>query len=142
MTPGRPKASEEGFTPDERMSSGRRVLVVDDDENIRDFVVLALTEEGYEVVTAPDGRVALDLAAAQPPALILLDMRMPVMDGWAFALAYRALPPPHAPIAVLTAARDAAKYAAEISADAHLAKPFGLAELSRLVARFVPPAQG
>jgi two-component system, chemotaxis family, chemotaxis protein CheY len=122
------------------VSAERRVLVVDDDDSIRDFVVLALAEEGYEVLTAPDGRVALDTAAARPPALILLDMRMPVMDGWAFASAYRALPPPHAPIAVLTAARDAARYAAEIEADAHLAKPFGLAELSQLVARFVPAA--
>ena len=119
------------------MTLGRRVLVVDDDDSIREFVVLALAEDGYEVLTAADGRAALDVSAAHPPGLILLDMRMPVMDGWAFAAAYRATAAPHAPIAVLTAARDAARYAADIDADAFLAKPFALSELSQLVRRFL-----
>jgi CheY-like chemotaxis protein len=113
------------------------ILLVDDDESIRQFITLALTGEGYEVATAADGRQALEAAAADAPALILLDMRMPVMDGWAFAAAYRKTPPPHAPIVVLTAARDAEGYAREVDANAVLAKPFELAELSRLVRRFV-----
>jgi two-component system chemotaxis response regulator CheY len=117
--------------------SGRSILVVDDDESIRQFVEMALTDEGYDVVTAADGLAALAVIARATPDLILLDMRMPVMDGWSFAAAYRGTPRPHAPIAVLTAARDAAQYAAEVNADAFLPKPFELADLSALVHRFV-----
>lgn len=113
-----------------------RVLLVDDDESIRDFVRMALSDVGYDVATAEDGRAALELLARWQPSLILLDMRMPRMDGWQFSRAYRDTPRPHAPIVVLTAARDAAESAAEIRADAHLAKPFQLAELIQLVRRF------
>ena len=69
-------------------------------------------------------------------------MRMPGVDGWRFAEAYRARPGPYAPILVLTAARDAAEYAAEIGADAYLAKPFELAELLRLLNGLVGRARG
>jgi CheY-like chemotaxis protein len=58
---------------------------------------------------------------------------MPVMDGWEFARRYRARPEPHAPIVVLTAARDAADRAAEIQADGHLGKPFDVDDLLTLV---------
>jgi CheY-like chemotaxis protein len=61
--------------------------------------------------------------------VILLDMRMPTMDGWAFAQAYDRLPELHAPVIVMTAAPDAATRAAEINAVAYLAKPFHLADL-------------
>jgi CheY-like chemotaxis protein len=111
--------------------------VVDDDESIRQFIRMALTDRGYEVRVAEHGKAALALIAAGRPDLILLDMRMPVMDGWAFAQAYRALPPPHAPVIVLTAARDAEQYASQIAADAFLAKPFDLSELFRLVKQFL-----
>jgi two-component system chemotaxis response regulator CheY len=116
-----------------------RVLVVDDDESIRRLIELALTQEGYEVVTAAEGRAALAEAARQPPRLILLDIRMPVLDGWGFARAYRAGPPPHAPIVVLTAARDAAEAAVRIGAEACLAKPFELSALYATVARVAAP---
>jgi CheY-like chemotaxis protein len=115
----------------------RRVLLVDDDESIRDFVRIALSDVGYEVATAEDGRAALDLLSSSfHPSLILLDMRMPRMDGWQFSRAYRETPEPHAPIVVVTAARDAAESAAQIQADAHLAKPFHLADLIQIVRRF------
>lgn len=117
------------------MSSGRRVLIVDDDDSIREFISMALTDDGYEVATAEEGLQALDLARSWKPTLILLDMRMAGMDGWSFARAYRDVPGRRAPILVLTAARDAAAYAAEIEADAFLAKPFELRDLLNLVAR-------
>jgi CheY-like chemotaxis protein len=113
----------------------RRVLVVDDDAAIRQFIQMALEGNGYEVTTAEDGKEALDSLRDAPPRVILLDMRMPVMDGWAFTRAYRLTPPPHAPIVVLTAARDAAEYAGDVDADAFLAKPFNLRELLGLVDR-------
>jgi CheY-like chemotaxis protein len=123
------------MTPKHR--AAHRVLVVDDDAAIRQFIQMALEGQGYEVTTAEDGREALAAAHRAPPRVILLDMRMPVMDGWAFTRAYRATPPPHAPIVVLTAARDAAESAGDVDADAFLAKPFNLRELLGLVGRLV-----
>jgi two-component system, chemotaxis family, chemotaxis protein CheY len=114
-----------------------RVLVVDDDAAIRQFIQMALEGSGYEVATAEDGQEALAAVRTSPPRVILLDMRMPVMDGWAFTRAYRETPPPHAPIVVLTAARDAGEYASDVAADAFLAKPFNLRELLGLVGRLV-----
>ena len=58
-----------------------RVLVVDDDENIREFVSLALMGEGHEVDVAANGAVALDVVQTASPDVILLDMRMPVTSG-------------------------------------------------------------
>lgn len=118
------------------MSRAARILVVDDDPAILVCVSMALEDEGYDVETATNGAKALEAVQQAAPALILLDMRMPVMDGWAFARAYRQLPSPHVPIIVLTAARDAAAYADEVVAAAHLAKPFDLNELLHMVAHF------
>ena len=108
------------------MHTSQQVLVVDDDEGIREFVAMALSSAGYDVMSAPDGAAALELLATSQPAVILLDMLMPKVDGWEFARLYEQRPGPHAPIIVLTAARDAQARAAEIKADAWLAKPFHL----------------
>jgi len=113
-----------------------RVLVVDDDTSIRSFVEMALDGEGYAVSTATNGAQALEVTGELQPDLILLDMRMPVMDGWTFARAYRQQAGPHAPIVVITAATDAGERAAEIQADGFLGKPFDLDELLGLVSRF------
>lgn len=114
----------------------RPILVVDDDEIILSTLALFLADEGYAVVAASNGKEALEHAERQHPRLILLDMKMPVMDGWAFAVAYRGRPGPHAPIIVMTAARDARSRAAEIAADGFLAKPFDLDRLLDLVRRY------
>jgi len=120
-----------------------RVLVVDDDQGIRELVSTALTEEGYDVSGAADGAEALDRIAETPPDVILLDMRMPVMDGWEFARRYRSQPEPHAPIVIVTAALDVAKDAREIGADGFLAKPFQIDDLVALVEQHAgPPAGG
>jgi CheY-like chemotaxis protein len=117
------------------------VLVVEDDDEIRDFVALLLETEGYTVRTVANGAEALEVACANPPRLIMLDMRMPVMDGWAFARAYRSRPGPQAPILVMTAARDAGQRAREIEADGYVAKPFDLNHLLTLVRRFTGPSE-
>ena len=122
------------------MTRQSRILVVEEDESIRDLVDLILSGAGYEVVTATDGEAALEVVGTAPPDLVLLDMRMPVMDGWEFARQYRAKPKPHAPIVVLTAARDAADRAAEIDADGYLGKPFDVDELLMLVSHHMHPA--
>jgi CheY-like chemotaxis protein len=120
------------------------VLVVDDDPDIRVFLADMVADEGYVVLEAPHGQEALEIirvSAAAPeepeaPALILLDYNMPVMDGPAFARAYRQLPPPHAPIVCLTAAHDARKRAAEMGADDYLGKPFSLDHLAMLLEKY------
>jgi CheY-like chemotaxis protein len=117
-----------------------RILVVEDDENIRELVDVILSGAGYEVVTAPDGAAALQVVGTTRPDLVLLDMRMPIMDGWEFARRYRARPEPPAPIVVLTAARDAAQRAAEIHADGFLGKPFDVESLLSLVSHHAPQA--
>ena len=112
------------------------VLIVDDDESIREFIAMALEDEGYRTATATNGQVALEVMRHAPPDVILLDMRMPVMDGWEFARAYRAQIASSAPIIVMTAALDAAVSSAEIDAQGYLAKPFALDDLIALVRSF------
>jgi CheY-like chemotaxis protein len=111
------------------------VLVVDDDTSILDTVTSILSGEGYDVVSAATGEEALDAVARTRPLLILLDMRMPVMDGWAVARALRAQGN-RVPIVVMTAAESAKRWADEVGAEGYLAKPFGLDELLSIVERF------
>jgi DNA-binding response OmpR family regulator len=109
------------------------ILVVDDDPAIRTFVQLALEDAGYEVMVARDGADALEAIRRREPGLILLDMRMPSMNGWEFADAYRREQSPHAPILIMTAGRDARP--AEIGAAGWLGKPFDLDQLMSTVQR-------
>lgn len=114
---------------------GASLLVVEDDPDLLALLELVLTEAGHSVRTASDGRVALQRVAEAMPALILLDMRMPVMNGWEFARAFAQRHGRAAPIVVLTAAENAQLRAAEIGADGWLAKPFDLDAVLSLVDR-------
>ena len=114
------------------------VLVVDDDTSILDTVSAILSGEGYDVVSAATGQEALAAVARKQPVLILLDMRMPVMDGWAVARALRE-EGIAVPIVVMTAAESAKRWADEVGAEGYLAKPFGLDELLATVERFRTP---
>lgn len=81
-----------------------RIFIVDDDEALLDALGGLLDSEGYEVETARNGKEALEkLATIAPPGLILLDLKMPVMDGWQF-LAARPVESPkeHVPIVLLS----------------------------------------
>jgi CheY-like chemotaxis protein len=121
------------------VSRQAHVLVVEDDEEIRAFVTMALGDEGYRVTAAPHGAAALALLTATEPLrpdVILLDLRMPVMDGWQFAARYRDLPPPHVPIVAVTATRDVGDRATQVQADTILSKPFELDQLLAVVARY------
>jgi DNA-binding response OmpR family regulator len=117
-------------------SAARRVLVVDDDPDILDALSEILEVEGYEVQRARNGREALQRLERGLPDLVLLDLMMPVMDGWEFA---RSLSPAaRPPIIVLSADRNVSSRAREIGAVEWLAKPFELSELLAAVRRVVP----
>ncbi len=131
------------------MTAGAPILVVDDDLDLLSVMEIVLSDAGYAVRTATDGRSALACVAREMPALVLLDMRMPGMNGWEFAREFRARHGRAAPIVVVTAAEDARRRAEEIGADAWLAKPFDLDDMLAVVARFragepamEPPAAG
>jgi two-component system, chemotaxis family, chemotaxis protein CheY len=114
-----------------------RVLIVDDDRDICEFVAWGLSDRGYTVVSAENGRKALDSVTTIRPDAIVLDMRMPVMNGWEFAEVYRELPGPHAPIIIMTAYLDSAAVAAEVGAQGHISKPFNLVRLADILRPFV-----
>ncbi len=109
------------------------VLVVDDDPAIRDAVRDALEAMGMRVTTASDGVEALEQVLAEEPCIVLLDMRMPVMDGWGFAREIRERGM-DLRVMVMTAAADARRWANEIGAMGVVPKPFALSELASAVA--------
>ncbi len=113
------------------------ILVVDDDPAIRDMVTWALSEEGYEVAQAGNGAEALRLVGRYKPVVVLLDMTMPVMDGWEFSRRLRDRHGQRIPIICMTAAKDARQRSREIDAEAVLSKPFNLDELFARVSEFV-----
>jgi len=103
----------------------RVILVVDDEERVRSLLRQYLTREGFEVLTAADGREALQMAR-QKPDLIVLDVMMPVLDGYEFLRRYRAESYGTAPVIMLTArVEDAdAVLGLELGADEYVTKPF------------------
>jgi len=113
------------------------ILIVDDDPAILETVSDILSEEGYPVERTASSLEGLSMAERLAPGLILLDMRMPQLDGWQFAgrLRDRGLT---TPIVVMTAAQDAVGWAAEIEAAGVLAKPFDLLDLLDVVERLYP----
>ncbi len=112
----------------------QRILVVDDERAIVELVGALLQDEGYRVVTELDSRRAFQMATQDPPDLILLDMRMPLMDGWEFARQLAA-GRSAVPIVVMTAAQHAREWASEIGAAGFVGKPFELERLIDEVAR-------
>ncbi len=105
------------------------VLVVDDDQAICDLIELALGDEGYEVACCTNPANALRLVVHQPPAFILLDLRMPAMNGESFVRAYRALPNATAPLVVFSAMPNVEQHAARLGAVGWITKPFDLDDL-------------
>jgi CheY-like chemotaxis protein len=110
----------------------RPILVIDDDPAIRATVAEILMSEGYAVATATNGADGLHSLEKIDPALVLLDMRMPIMDGWGFARAIQARGI-DIPILVMTAAQDARRWAHEIGAEGYIAKPFDVSALLNAV---------
>ena len=113
------------------------ILIVEDDPAILSSIVDILEFEGYSVETATDGAEGLAQLARVTPTLILLDMRMPVLNGWDFAriVKERGI---EVPILVMTAAQDARRWAQEVGAEGFIAKPFHILDLISSVERFHP----
>ena len=110
----------------------RRVLVVEDERNIRELVCLHLGLEGYECVPVADGKEAMAMASDKPFDLIILDLMLPNMDGVTICRAIRRHGPNRdAPILMLTARREEADkvMGLDSGADDYLTKPFGVREL-------------
>lgn len=118
-----------------------KVLVVDDDPNIRRMIVAALKRDGYDFLEAPNGREALDAMRSEHPNVVVLDLMMPVLSGWD-VLRERADDPDlrSIPVIIISANRDpevATAVAQGICA--FLPKPFDIGALSALVRSCIPP---
>jgi CheY-like chemotaxis protein len=114
------------------------VLVVDDDETIRTTVAEALEFEGYAVASATNGAEALELVRQQRPQAIVLDLMMPVMDGWQFLEHCRAdAGCAGTPVLVISASRRLPQEAAGLGVTGCITKPFDLDVLLGAVERLV-----
>ncbi len=124
--------------------SVKKILVVDDSHTVRAVVKCTLVEAGYSVVTAAGGVEALELIKSERPALAVLDIRMPGMDGYAVCEEIKKLGQPfqRLPIIFLTALES---HALELLGDqlgAYLQKPVKAPELLRVVGNVIGPASG
>jgi CheY-like chemotaxis protein len=132
------KSTDARDTAAEAMVSS--ALVIDDDDGLRELLEIILEGEGVHVESAANGKEALDRMRKHVPRLILLDMRMPVMDGWEFVRELDRCGASRPPIVVVTAATNPAQRAEEVHADAWLAKPFERRALLNVVHRFLDAA--
>jgi len=109
--------------------AARLVLIVDDDPDILQTLGLCLSTEGYRILMASNGLEALDLLKSERPSAVLLDLMMPVMDGWQFVAELDARGLRQMPLLILSADRAVQGHALKLKANGHLAKPFDLDEL-------------
>lgn len=122
------------------MSESGKILLAEDEEHIARLVQFKLSRDGFEVTIAPNGKAAIDQLEAQPWCMVILDVMMPLADGWEVLRAIRANEKLGSlPVLMLTAKgqqKDMAS-AAELGATHYLKKPFDPAELSETVKRMV-----
>jgi signal transduction histidine kinase len=120
----------------------RRILLVDDDPEILEATGQVLREWGYTADEARDGAAALQKARESRPDLMLVDLMMPVMDGWTLIQRLRSEKLlDGVSLVIFSADRDAREKGRQLEADAALRKPFELEELQELVERLLPQPQ-
>ena len=120
------------------MNSARRVLIVEDDDTLRETLTEILIDEGFEVRSAAHGGLALAMIEAWTPDLIVLDVMMPEMDAFEFRRHQRGRPDAAAmKILVVSAAGNADEAARRLGADEWVAKPFTLVEMLASVDRLL-----
>ena len=116
-----------------KMTRPRTILVVEDDPELRQLYWQALTFEGYHVITAEDGATALDCVRVAPPALVILDLRVPRLSGWEFHRHLTDSPSTrHVPVIVVSGA-DASEVVSEVAA--FFQKPMPVQQLVEEVQR-------
>lgn len=126
------------------MAGAPRVLVVDDDDVIRQLITVNLELEGFDVVTAVDGQDALDKVKDADVSVVTLDVMMPRVDGWEAAARLRNDPDTaHIKVVLLSARAQEAdlQRGEKIGVDAYLTKPFDPDELIALVRRLAAEAE-
>jgi two-component system chemotaxis response regulator CheY len=115
------------------------ILVVDDDESIRELLRMHLGAAGYEVQVAPDAIAAGYMVLRRAPDLIISDVKMPHMDGFEFVAALKADKSlPYIPVVFLTSIEDGDARGKELGAVGYITKPVRADRLLELVARHVP----
>ena len=124
------------MTPDEKRGE-KRVLVVEDDDDVRRMIATALGDEGFEVLTAHDGYHALRIVASGRPDVIVLDFGLPHLDGPTFAEQWRARVPPEVqvPIVGMSGLPNGPELARQSKVTAFLPKPLDLDALVEAVVR-------
>jgi CheY-like chemotaxis protein len=125
------------------MAGAQRVLVVDDDDVIRQLITVNLELEGFEVVTAVDGQDALEKVKSADVSVVTLDVMMPRIDGWEAASRLRSDPETaHIKVVLLSARAQEAdlQRGEKIGVDAYLTKPFDPDELIDTVRRLAAEA--
>jgi CheY-like chemotaxis protein len=118
----------------------RRILLVEDNDSSREMLTRRLQKHGYDVSTATNGQEALDMIRREAPDVILLDMSLPVMDGWAAVRALRAdAAIRHVPVIALTAhaAREDREQAIEAGCDDYETKPVDMPRLLSTIERWL-----
>jgi DNA-binding response OmpR family regulator len=115
------------------MAQSARVLIIDDDSSIREFLRMGLSDEGYIVQTARTGEAALDLIYNFRPNLIILDVHPFIYNVQGYIAAYRRLFTPRIPVVAVSTSPLIAKKAPTLDVDAFLPKPFDLDELLTLI---------
>lgn len=118
--------AEEWAEPVDVLDKPAPVLIIEDDDEIRGMLAVWVQQEGYEPVEARDGREGLAALVRHRPALVLLDLRMPRMDGRQFRSAQRRLTDDvlaTVPVVVVSGLEDADEQAAELEASGVLHKP-------------------
>jgi DNA-binding response OmpR family regulator len=134
---GRTDRADSSSRPKQRLVKRRaRVLVVDDDRDLRDLLAAVLSSAGYEVLTAENGAAALSVLRTVLPDLIILDLMMPVMNGWQFREAQNALPDyARIPVICLSGHHAARHQASVLGIEACVVKPFEIDDLLAVVNR-------
>jgi two-component system, chemotaxis family, chemotaxis protein CheY len=119
--------------PELAVSNWPIVLIVDDDADILHTLGLCLSSEGYRILMASNGKEALEMLETERPHVILLDLMMPVMDGWQLVAEMDARGLRDAALVILSADRAVQGQAGSLRASGHLAKPFDLDELLDMI---------
>ena len=109
--------------------SSETILLIEDDRDVRAALAIVLADEGFQVLTAPNGFDALASIESHEPDVIILDWMMPVVDGAKFVRALRSEYNLTIPVLVITAGRVNQEEALSAGADDYLEKPFDLNEL-------------